>query len=213
MHELSGVARQQVAQLIEAGLLCRHVGYVRCVRSTSLRRGHVLLYGRDSQAERVVDRLHPLGIPSRQVVVEGQHVRRLAAEGGERYGQDGRQRLPLAGLHLDDGAVIEGERGHDLLVERPQADAAASQLANQRKQRAPNGLALQTASRAKPEVLDVRRQRFIGEGAQRRSEAVDFVEALGIGAQIELHGRSAKMRETIAPTDRIPYTRSAGRIL
>ncbi len=58
-------------------------------------------------------------------------------EGVERRRHHRGQRLPLAGLHLDDMSGVEGQAGDDLFVERPLAEDTAGRLARERKHLAP----------------------------------------------------------------------------
>ncbi len=63
-----------------------------------------------------MDPSHPLGVARRQVVVDGDQVDTVAAEGVEvdRHGRD--QGLALAGLHLGNGAPVERPGADDLDV-------------------------------------------------------------------------------------------------
>ena len=58
----------------------------------------------DADAERVVERLHPLGVAAGQVVVDGDDVDAVARQRVEEHGQRRGEGLALAGLHLGDRA-------------------------------------------------------------------------------------------------------------
>ena len=119
-----------VAQVVEAELVVRSVGDVCVVHRLAFFGLHSRLDCPDRQAEEAVDRPHPLRVASRQVVVDRDDVYALA---GERVEVDGRgrdERLALAGLHLGDEAVVEGDAADKLDVEVPLAEGAPGGLAH-----------------------------------------------------------------------------------
>ncbi len=106
-----------VAQVVEAELVVRPVGDVGRVGGLPLLRCGVFLEEADGEAEKLVDRPHPLPVASGQVVVDGDHVD-LAAKGIQGRGERRNERLSLSGLHLGDALLVEGDRTEDLHVER-----------------------------------------------------------------------------------------------
>ncbi len=111
------VQRQLIAQVVEADLVGGAVGDVAGIGRAPLRARHVLLDHADRQAEAVVDAAHPAGIAARQVVVRGQHVNTLTLTREPRDRRHRRDRLSLAGLHLDDLPVGKRHRRVELNVE------------------------------------------------------------------------------------------------
>ena len=134
-----------VAQVVEAELGVRAVDDVAGVGGVLLlRRLHVLEHA-DAHAKRVVDRAHPFGVASGEVVVDRHHVhalalRLLALAGplahGQRVEHDGerrRQRLALACLHLGDLTVVQRHRADQLHVEMAHLHRALARLAHDRE--------------------------------------------------------------------------------
>ena len=138
VNELLTIDRQQIAQMIESRFFGGHIGDVGEVGATAFLGRHALLNESDRQPQHRVHGPHPLGVPARQVIIERQHVRALTCEGAKRRRHDGSERLPLAGLHLDDVAAIQRDRGEDLDIERPQAEDSARGVASERKERGAN---------------------------------------------------------------------------
>ena len=119
-----------VAQVVEAELGVRPVRDVARVRLAALRERHEVLDGADRAAEQLVHGLRPLGVALREVVVHRHEVDSLAGEPVEVERLHGDERLPLAGLHLRDVALVEDDPAHELDVEEPHADRAPERLAN-----------------------------------------------------------------------------------
>ena len=119
--------RHVVAEVIEAELRVRAVGDVRRVGLPSLDERHHVPDEPRTHAERLVT-APSLGVALGEVVVDGHEVDALARKRVqvERHGRD--EGLPLSGLHLRDIAFVEDDRAHQLHVERPQAERAASRL-------------------------------------------------------------------------------------
>ena len=122
--------RHVVAQVVEPELRVRAVRDVRGVGLLALVRGHHVADEAGAQAERLVDRAHPLHVALRQVVVHGDemHVHARQRVQVERQRRD--ERLSLAGLHLGDVALVERDPAHQLDVEVAHAERALSGLAH-----------------------------------------------------------------------------------
>ena len=133
LDHVLGPHRHVVAQVVEPELVVGAVGEVGGVRGTAV--GGVIcgLDQPDRDAERPVDRPHPLGVPLGQVVVHGHDVDAAARErvqvGRHRRGEG----LALTGLHLGDLALVQRDRPHDLHVEVALADRAPGRLAHARE--------------------------------------------------------------------------------
>ena len=129
--ELDG---EVVAQVVEAELGVRAVGDVGRVGGALLGRVAVVrLEDADADAERVVDRLHPLGVAAGQVVVDRDEVDGVAGERVEHDGERGGERLALAGLHLGDRAVVQHHAADQLDVEVAHLQRAPAGLARERE--------------------------------------------------------------------------------
>ena len=124
--------REVVAQVVEPELRVRPVGHVRGVLRALLRRDAVVgLEDADADAERVVDRLHPLRVAAGEIVVDGDEVHGVAGERVEHHGQGGRERLALTGLHLGDRAVVQDHAADQLHVEVAHPEGAPARLAGE----------------------------------------------------------------------------------
>ena len=127
----SGSRARRVAQVVEAGFLRGEVRDVGGVGPLALGDAHPLLHEADGEPQPLVDRPHPGGVAPGEVVVEGEDVRAAAGQGLEEDGGDRGERLALAGRHLRDLPLREGEAGQDLLVERALPEGAPGRLAGE----------------------------------------------------------------------------------
>src|SRR4051794_12705557 len=125
--------RHVVAQVVEAELGVRPVGDVGAVGLDLLLVGLHVLQHADRDAERVVDRRHPLGVAAGEVVVDRDDVDALPRERVEDDGQRGGERLALAGLHLGDVAAVQHHAADGLHVEVAHAHRALAHLADDRE--------------------------------------------------------------------------------
>ena len=121
-----------VAQVVEPELRVRPVRDVARVRLAALRERHEVLDEADRAAEQLVDGLRPLGVALREVVVHRHEMDALTGETVQVERLHGDERLPLAGLHLGDVALVEDDPAHELDVEEADADRALERLAHGR---------------------------------------------------------------------------------
>ena len=120
---------EPVLEEVEAEFLGGAVGDVAGVGCAPSVKIHLRLDDPHRQSERLVDRLHPLGVAAGEVVIHGGQVRALAGERIHDERQRGHERLPLARLHLHDRPVHEGHAGQKLHVVVPHPDRAPAGLA------------------------------------------------------------------------------------
>ena len=114
-------------------------------------------------------------------------------------GHHGRQRLALAGLHLDDVAVVEREAGDDLLVERPLAERAAGGLAGEREERRLERRPLLARTCAPAQRARPLQQFTLRERTALGVEAGHGVEGALETAKVALDGRSTQTAEPLTP--------------
>ena len=122
---------QLVAEEVEAELLAGPVGDVAGIRLAAIAVGLAGLDAADGHPQQLVDRRHPFGVAFGEVVVDGDDVDPLALQGVEVRRQGGDEGLALAGLHLGDGAVVDGRAADELDVVMPLADRPLGGLADQ----------------------------------------------------------------------------------
>ena len=171
------IARPQVAEVVETRFLGGDIRHVGPIRPAAIRRRHALLDGSDRQAQHPVDRSHPVGVTPGEVVVERQDVHAVAAQRVQGGRHHGNQRLALAGLHLDDAAAREGQRGHDLHVERPQAEGAAGHFAREREELRLELVERRAGSGVRPKLARPQRERRVGQARDLRLQPGDGVRA------------------------------------
>ena len=201
VHQFGDVPDQAIAQVIEARLLRRHVGHIRAIGLLPVRTRHAVLHERHRQAEPLIERRHPLRVAPRQVVVEGEDVDAAAGERIERRRHHRRQRLALAGLHLDDRALVHGEGGDDLLVEGPHAEEVARQLARQREELGSQRHQRLAGRRGVAHASGASAQLRHGQRGHLRTERADLAERRVVASQVEQHRRAAQPRQPVTPPD------------
>ena len=117
LHELLRPHGHVVAQVVKAKLVVRAKRHVALVRlTTRLAVGLVLVNAVDGEAVEFVERPHPLGVATREVVVDGHHVDAAAREGVQEDGQRGHQGLAFPRLHLGRLAAVKGHPSDELHV-------------------------------------------------------------------------------------------------
>ena len=127
LHLLRLLYRHVVAQVVEAELAVRAVGYVAAVGLKTRVLWHEGRNDADRQPHSAVDRPHPLRVARGEVVVDRDDVDAL------RDGERGDERLSFARLHLGDVAVVERHASDELLLEVAQAERALRDLADARE--------------------------------------------------------------------------------
>ena len=152
----AGVVKGRV---LEAELVVGPVHDVGPVRLALLARRLPRNHHPHRHAEEPVDLPHPVGVAAGEVVVEGDDVDAVPAEGVQVGGQGRHQGLPLAGAHLRDPALVEHEAADELHVEMAHLE------------RAPPGLAHD-------------RERFGDQGVERLPGRPPGAQALGDGGEL-----------------------------
>ena len=117
LHELLRPHGHVVAQVVKAKLVVRakrHVAFVRL--TTRLAVGLVLVNAVDGEAMEFVERTHPLGVSTCEVVVDGHHVDASASEGVEENGQRRHEGLSFPRLHFGRLAAVKGHPTDQLHV-------------------------------------------------------------------------------------------------
>ena len=211
MHDIVGVGRPQVAQVVESRFPGRDVGDVGPIRAAPVRRGHTVLDGVHREPEHAVDRSHPLRVAVGEVVVEGQDVHAVPGQRVQGRRHDRRQRLAFAGLHFDHPAAREGEGGHDLHVERPQADGAAGCFPHQGEERCLKRVESDAGLCPGAQLGRPLHYPVIGQAGDLVCEPGDVGERLVERAQVVLDRGPAESGEALPPTDAVAYARADAR--
>ena len=116
LHHLAPVIDQVVAQIVEAELVVGAIGDVGGVGRLTLALAQAVDDHPDFKTEEAIDPAHGLGVASRQIVVDGDHVHALARQRVQIHRRHGHQRLALAGPHLGDAALVQDHAAGQLHV-------------------------------------------------------------------------------------------------
>ena len=84
-------------------------------------------------AQGIVDRRHPAGVTAGQVVVDRHQMRAAPQQGVEVQRQGGDERLPLAGAHLGNFALVQCHAAQKLHIVGAQANVALGGFTNSGK--------------------------------------------------------------------------------
>ncbi|MFM2068032.1 MAG: hypothetical protein RLZZ584_2941 [Pseudomonadota bacterium] len=133
LHAVGQFVDHVVAQVVETELVVRAVGDVRGVGGLLLLAAHLRQVDAHRHAQEVVQRGHPLGIASGEVVVHRHHMHALARQRVQEDGQRGHERLAFAGAHLGDLAVVQHHAADQLHVEVAHLQGALAALAHDGK--------------------------------------------------------------------------------
>ncbi len=134
---------------------------------------HVRLDRPDGHPQAVIERAHPLGVTTGEVVVDGDDVDPLALQRVEIGGQSGDERLAFASDHLGDIAAMQNHAAHELDVivshleeSTPGLATGGERLGQEIVQRLPAGQTL-------AELDGLRLKSVVGERLHRRLELID----------------------------------------
>ena len=137
---------------------------------------HLVLDDADLEAQRVVDRPHPLGIAPGQVVVHGDDVRARAGQRVQIGGEGCHQGLALAGGHLGDLPLVQHHPAHELDVEVPQAHRAARGLPHRREGLGQEVVELGAVGKPLAQFVRLGGEFGVGQGLHRGLERVDLLD-------------------------------------
>ena len=173
---------QLVAQEIEAQLLGGPVRDVARIGRAADRVGLAGLDAADRQAQRPVDRPHPLGVAAGQVVVDRDDVHAFAGQSVQerRHGRD--QRLALAGFQLGDAAMMDRDAADDLHVELTLADRSLGGLADQGERLGQQAVERITLPGPELQIVGLRLELVRGADLEPRLERVDSIDQHGVSA-------------------------------
>ena len=124
-----------VAEIVEAEFVVRAVGNVRAIGRAPFGIAQVVDDDAHRQAQRAVDRAHPLRVAPRQVIVDRDDVNAAAGQRVQNRGKRRDQRLAFARFHLRDLAFVQHDAADQLHVEMAHAEFPAARFAHQRERR------------------------------------------------------------------------------
>jgi hypothetical protein len=133
LHAIVDARRHVVAQVIEAGFVVGDVGDVAEVGGATFRRRQEMLDDADGEAERFVDRAHPLRVALCKIVVGRDEMDAFALQRIQVDGQRRDERLAFAGAHLGDFAFVQHHAADELDIEVAHGQSAASRFATDRE--------------------------------------------------------------------------------
>jgi len=133
LHHPFEIELHVVAQVVEAELVVGAVGDVGSVRFLALGIVHLVLDATNGEPEELIDPAHPIGIATREVVVDCDHMAAASRQSVERDRQGRRQGLALPGAHLRDPSFVEDQAAHELNVEMTHTQRPLARLTDQCK--------------------------------------------------------------------------------
>jgi hypothetical protein len=125
-------------------------------------------------------------------------VNAFARQRVERGGEDGGERLALAGLHLDDRAAVERDRRDDLHVEWPESQDAPRGLAHECEDRLAQLLTRHARPRAVAMLARPSSKDIVTASHELALEASDLGQRRVIRAQVGSTGEPCKRRDAAA---------------
>ena len=134
-------------------------------------------------------------------------MRPAAGQGLEEDGRHGGERLALAGRHLDDPALREGEAGEDLLVERALPEGAAGRLAGEGEGLRKLGLGRDPGLHAGAERPGPRLEAGVVERGDGGLEVGDPGEGRPVCRQVVLDRPAAQAIEKVGEPQRLSVLR------
>ncbi len=165
-----------VAEIVEAELVVRAVGYVAGVGGAALGVVEPVHDLADREAEEAIDLAHPLRVAVGEVVVDGHDVNAAALEGVEIDGRGGHQRLAFASPHLGDAALVQDHAADQLDVEMPQAQGAFRPLADRGESLGQDVVQLGAVGDLLAEVPCALAQGVVRQGLGDRLQRVDALD-------------------------------------
>ncbi len=199
LDRLGRVDDQLVAEEIEARLLRGDIGDIGGVGGSPVVAAHSLGHGRRGETEEPIDRPHPCGVASGQVVVRREHVHAAPGERVERRGQDRNERLSLAGRHLREPPLVERGGGQHLDVERPESKDPRARLSPEREELRQEVVERPAVAGLRAERQRTRRQPGVGETVQ--TFGVDARQDSLVGAEVVVDREAAHPDERALEDD------------
>ncbi len=130
---LVGRKRHVIAQVIETQFVIGRVNHVAGIGRPLCRRGHAWDNDAHGKAHGFVNGFHPLGVSSRQVVVDRNHVGAFPGQRVQVHRQGGHQGLAFTGLHFGDFALVQHHPADQLHVIVTQAHGSPRGFTDQGK--------------------------------------------------------------------------------
>ena len=119
-----------ISQIVKADLIVGAVGNVGGIGILALLAGQAVDDQAHLETHKAVDLTHPLRVTLGQIVVDGDDMHTVAAEGVQIGGQGSHQGLAFAGLHLGNTALMEDDAADELHPVRPHAQHTVRCLPN-----------------------------------------------------------------------------------
>ncbi|OPY00625.1 MAG: hypothetical protein A4E61_01941 [Syntrophorhabdus sp. PtaB.Bin184] len=141
-----------VAEVVETELIVRPVGDVASIGVPAGRIVEVVDDDTHGKAQKLIHRTHPLGVPFRQVIVDGDHVDAEAGQGVEVDGQGGDEGFPFARCHLGDPALVQHDPADELDVEMAHSQGAPGRFAGDGKSFGQKGVEIFAPGEPFPEM-------------------------------------------------------------
>jgi len=131
LHHPFEIELHVVAQVVEAELVVGAIGDVGSIGFLALEIVHLVLDAADGKSEEFVNLAHPLGIATREVIVDRHHMNATPGQRVERHRQGRRQSLALPGAHLRDPSLVKHQTTHELNIKMTHTQRPSARLTDQ----------------------------------------------------------------------------------
>ncbi len=123
---------------------------------------------------------HPLGVAVGQVVIDRDDMHAVAGQRVEIGGQGRDQRLPFAGTHFGDLAVVKNHAANQLNIEVPHAEYALAGFPDHRERFRQQGVKGFPVGQPGLELDRLAAQLIVGKRADARFQRIDLTDDRGI---------------------------------
>src|SRR5659263_590468 len=195
-----------VPEVVEAELVVRPVGDVAPVGRLALRVVHPVDDDAHGHPEKAVKLPHPVGVAPGEVVVHRHEVDAPPGQGVQDDREGGHERLPLAGPHLGDAALVEDHAAHQLDVEVAHVEDALPGLPDDSERFGEEVVQRFAVLNPLAEFRDLRGQPVVGERADRRLERVHPVHGRADPVDDPLVLRAKHLFQEVSEHDGAPRT-------
>ena len=208
LHHVLHPELHVVPEVVEAELVVRPVGDVATVGRLALRVVHPVDDDAHGHSEGPVELPHPVGVAPGEVVVHRHEVHAPPGQGVQDDREGGHERLPLAGPHLGDPALVEDDAAHQLDVEGTHVEDALPGLPDDGERLGEKVVQRLAVLDPLAEFGDLRGEPVVGERADRGLERVHPVHGRADPVEDPLVVRAKHLFQEVSEHDGEPRGRS-----
>ena len=180
LHPLGGFIHHVVTQVIETVFVVGAVSDVGLVSRLFFFAAQLRQIDAHAQAQKVVEPTHPLRVSVGQIIVDRDHMHALAAQGIEVDRQCGGQGFALAGAHLGNLALVQGNTTHHLHIKVAHFHDTLGALAHHGKCLRQQVVQTFTSLEALFELVGFGPQNVVVQGGQAAFQSVDALNGFAV---------------------------------